>query len=101
MNDCAQKGEFVQIHEVILKPEERATHLPADTKKVPLEQWVKGFINDDGSIGDVVSITTVTGRIFTGELVEINPGYSHDFGECIPELLHIGPMLRTMIKGAE
>ncbi|HBG38663.1 MAG TPA: 2-amino-4-ketopentanoate thiolase, partial [Clostridiaceae bacterium] len=29
-----KKGEWVQIHDIVLKPEERSPHLPEDTKKV-------------------------------------------------------------------
>jgi 2-amino-4-ketopentanoate thiolase alpha subunit len=101
MSDYAKKGDWVQIHEIILLPEERASHLPEDTKKVPLEQWVKGTINNDGSIGETVEITTVTGRKVSGRLVDINPGYVHDFGKYIPELIHIGPQLRQILKEGE
>lgn len=98
MPDKAKKGDWVQIHETVLEPKERAPHLPDDTREVPLELWVKGFINIDASIGDNVDITTVTGRVVSGCLVEINPGYSHNFGECAPELLHIGPQLKKILK---
>jgi len=101
MTGCVKKGEWVQIHEIILKPEERAPHLPDDTKKVPLELWVKGFLNESGNLGEIAAITTVTGRIASGELVEINPRYAHDFGDCVPELLHIGPQLKNIMKGAD
>jgi len=99
MIEIAKKGDWVQIHEIVLKAGERAPHLPEDTKKVPLEQWVKGFMNSDGRIGETVEITTVTGRKVMGELVSINPKYEHDFGDCVPELLHIGPQLKEIVFG--
>lgn len=97
----AKKGDWVQVHEVILKPEARAPHLPEDTRKVPFEMWVKGFLNHDCSIGDVAEITTVTGRVVNGELTEINPGYSHGFGTCVPEILTVGLSLKRMLEEDE
>lgn len=92
------KGEWVQIHEVILKPEERPSHLPEDTRKVPLELWVKGFLNKDAKIGEEAEITTLTGRVVKGELVEVNPGYDYGFGNFVPEILQIGLQLRGILK---
>lgn len=101
MVDYAKKGDWVQVYQIVLKPEERPDHLPEDTRKVPLELWVKGFINCDGKLNDKVEVTTITGRLVTGTLVAINPGYIHDFGDCIPELLHIGPQLKEILVGGE
>lgn len=96
-----KKGDWVQIHQMVLKPEERAVHLPEDTRKVPLELWVKGFAKCDCKLGDMVEITTVTGRVVKGTLMEVNPGYIHDFGECMPELLNIGPQLKQILEGED
>lgn len=95
------KGEWVQIHQIVLNPEERPDHLPEDTKKVPLEMWVKGFLNKAANIGDEVEITTLTGRIVKGELVIANPRYEYGFGEFVPELLQIGLQLRGILKEGE
>ncbi|KPU42523.1 hypothetical protein OXPF_43080 [Oxobacter pfennigii] len=97
MTEQAVKGDWVQIHQVVLHPGERADNLPQDTKNVPLEMWIKGFINHDGKLNDTVEITTVTGRCVKGELTEINPGYSHGFGKCVPEILHIGLDLKKIL----
>ena len=43
----AKKGDWVQIHNIVLKPEERSSALPEDTKKHPLEMWVKGYLQAD------------------------------------------------------
>ncbi|MFA7203660.1 MAG: 2-amino-4-oxopentanoate thiolase subunit OrtA [Defluviitoga tunisiensis] len=86
----AKKGDWVQIHFVALKPQERSEHLPEDTKKVPFEIRIKGFLqNDEANVGDLVSIKTPIGRIVEGNLEKINPKYEHNFGEPIPELLEI------------
>ena len=94
-----KKGEWVRIHKVILKPSERAPQVPDDTKKVPLEMWVKGFLNADAKMGDEVEITTVTGRKETGTLIEVNPYYEHSFGKFVPELLAIDSQVREMLFG--
>ena len=96
-----KKGDWVQIHNIVLKPWERASHLPEDTKKVPLEVWEKGFILNDARIGDEVEIETVTGRKVKGTLVKVNPVYEHNFGEPVPELLTIGRELRKILKGED
>lgn len=98
----AKKGDWVQIHSIVLKAEERTGKIPEDTKKVPLEMWVKGFLNDDSNFGDIVSVTTLTGREVKGELVEVNPKYIHSFGdEYIPELLRVGIQVRSILKEGE
>ncbi|KAB3537301.1 2-amino-4-ketopentanoate thiolase [Alkaliphilus pronyensis] len=93
----AKKGTWVRIHDIVLTAEERSPNIPDDTKKVPLEMWTKGFILQDASIGDIVEVKTITGRKVKGRLVEINPYYSHNFGEFVPELLEIGLQLKTLL----
>lgn len=100
MNYDAKKGSWVQVHQIILKPEERTAKIPEETKKVPLELWVKGYLNVEGNIGDVVEITTLTKRRVKGELVEINPIYDYGFGEeFLPELVQIGEMVKSIVRG--
>lgn len=91
------KGTWVQIHQIVLKPEERAPQVPDDTKQVPLELKVKGFLNADAVKGDEVTVTTLTGRSLKGRLVEANPRYEHDFGRPVPALLTIGQELRKFL----
>ena len=43
----AKKGDWVQIHNIVLTPEERSSALPEDTKSHPLEMWVKGYLQQD------------------------------------------------------
>ena len=102
MKGLAKKGDWVQIHEIVLKPEQRTGKIPEDTKKVPLELWVKGFINEEGNIGDAVEIKTITGRKVKGELVDINPIYTHGFGDkFVPELLQIGIQVKHILRDGE
>ncbi len=98
----AKQGDWVRIHNIVLTADQRAPQVPEDTKEVPLEMWDKGFlINDEASIGANVEIETYIGRRITGKLIEINPYYGHDFGECIPELLYIGRKLRGILEDGE
>jgi len=102
MSDRAQKGDWVQIHQIVLPPEERTGKIPEETKKVPLELWVKGFIQADAPIGSTVEVTTLTGRKASGELVAVNPTYSYGFGDqYVPELLRIGCQLRSILEEGE
>lgn len=96
-----KKGEWVIIHRNILTPEERAPQVPEDTKKVPLEMWVKGYLNKDAEIGEEVEITTLTGRLESGKLLEANPYYKHDFGKFVPELLRINAQVRDILFGGD
>lgn len=97
----AKKGDWVKIYRVILKPEERAPQVPDDTKLVPLEMWVKGFITSDALLGDTVEVKTITGRVESGKLLEINPTYTHSFGNFVPELLQIGLDLKEILFGGD
>lgn len=92
-------GTWVRIHDIILAPGERATNLPEDTKKVPLEMWTKGFLLEEASIGDTVEVETITGRIVKGTLVEVSPYYNHDFGKYIPEIMEVGLQLKKILWG--
>lgn len=93
----AKRGDWVQIHKVVLQPGERSPDVPPDTAGVPLEMRVKGFLLHDANIGDTVRIRTVIGRVWEGKLLKVNPRYEHDFGEVVPELLAIGQELRSML----
>lgn len=95
----AKRGDWVRIHTVVLKIGERASGIPEDTQNVPLEMWDKGFLlEDSANIGDKVKIETYIGRVVTGDLIEVNPYYKHDFGKAVPELLYIGRQARELLE---
>lgn len=94
-----KKGTWVQIYKVILAPGERSSNLPPETRKVPFEMRVKGFLLEDAEIGEEARICTVIGREIKGTLVEANPCYPHNFGKPVPELLSIGNELKALLKG--
>ena len=91
----AQKGDLIQIHNIILEPEDRPDTLPESTKAVPFEVWIKGFLLDSkADIGDRVRMKTFIGRELTGTLTAVNPMYDHNFGLPRKELLPIGGELK-------
>jgi hypothetical protein len=91
-----KKNEWALIHRIVLAPAERAQTIPEDTKKTPLEMWVKGWLTADAEIGSEVEVITRTGRREQGKLLEANPTYRHSFGDFMPELLKISEDLRKM-----
>jgi hypothetical protein len=96
-----KKGSWVQIHKVILSPEERTASIPDETKKVPLELWVKGFLMEDSEINETVTIQTLTDRLESGTLIAVNPAYHHDYGDFVPELLDIDKMVKTVLNRSD
>jgi hypothetical protein len=87
----------VEIYSVVLEPSQRAARIPDDTKQVPLEMRVKGFLAVPGKQGDPVEIITPSGRRLRGTLASVNPAYAHGFGAPIPELAHIGDEVRALL----
>jgi hypothetical protein len=59
--------------------------------------WVKGFAQFEAAVGDGVAVKTMTGRVVSGTLSAVNPGYFHTFGRPIPELVHVGADLRVRL----
>lgn len=96
-----RKGSWVQIHKIVLTPNERAPQVPEDTKKVPLELWVKGFLLDDSEIGNIVKIKTITGRIEEGNLIKVNPRFNHDYGDFVSEILEVGQIVKEVMYGVD
>lgn len=94
---CKQ-GDWVQICTTILPAGERAPQVPPETQAVPLKMFNKGYANHAAEIGKPVSITTIIGQVLEGELTAINPRYGHDFGDPVPELMHIGVSLRKRLE---
>lgn len=97
----AKKGDWVRIHSIILTPEERSSAVPDDTKAVPLEQWNKGYLHADTALGEVALVTTRTGRIVSGTLVDETPHYSHSFGDFVPELQQAGDEAFAFLFGGD
>lgn len=93
----AKKGDWVRIHSVVLKAEERTAKIPADTQKCDLEMWTKGFLTEDAEIGDEVTVITASNRKEKGKLIEVNPYYTHSYGKFVPEIVQIDKQLREIM----
>ncbi|ACL70856.1 2-amino-4-oxopentanoate thiolase subunit OrtA [Halothermothrix orenii] len=91
-------GSWVQVKKIVLEPEERKAKLPEDTKKVPLELRVKGFLMEDARVGEEVTVKTYIGREIQGILEDPDPSYEHKFGRPVPELIPVGRELREILK---
>ena len=63
--------------------------------------WVKGFARRNATIGEELEIETITGRVLTGRLSAVDPGYTHTFGQPAPELVQIGRDLRKRLAEYE
>ena len=98
MTQRAVKDTWVEIGAIVLQKGERAPHLPEDTKQVPLEMRVKGFLLHDAEEGGEAEIITLSGRTVRGTLTEINPVYTHLFGRPIPELSSIAGEIRAILR---
>lgn len=97
----AKKGDWVRIHSVVLKAAERTARIPDDTQKCDLEMWTKGTLQEDAEIGDEVTVKTACGRLEKGELIEVNPYYTHSYGKFVPEIIEIDKQLRENLFGGE
>lgn len=97
MAERVAAGSWVEIHGVVLRPGERAPRVPEDTRAVPLEMRVKGFLVGPAAPGEEAEIVTPAGRRLRGTLTEVNPAYTHGFGSPIPELSTIGQEVRGLL----
>ena len=93
-----QKGDWVQIENVVLPAGQRATTVPEDTAKLPLIMRVNGFLQNDAEIGETVEILTLAERKLQGKLIEKEPAFTHNFGKPIKQLLEIGLETRAMLR---
>ena len=101
MKELIEEGTWVEIQRVELLPEQRAPQVPEDTRQVPLELCVKGFLATPGRRGEEVEIVTAAGRHLRGALVDANPAYTHGFGAPLPELLDIGGEVRALLRDGD
>ena len=99
MTDAARctVDEWVEVERVLLEPADRSAALPPETAEKQMLVWVNGFATAEADIGDDVTVETMTGRLVTGRLSAINPGYFHTFGKPVPELIGVGRDLRARL----
>lgn len=93
----AVAGDWVEIVRTVFAPEDRLAATPEDTRSLPYVARIRGFARTGGPIGDDITIETRIGRVLAGQLVEVDPAFSHGFGPSVPELLWIGPELRARL----
>lgn len=98
MAEFVAEGTWVEIHGIVLEPEERAPQVPEDTRQVPLEMRVKGFLAAPAAPDQEAEVITPAGRRLRGTLSAVNPAYSHGFGAPVPELSGIGGELRALLR---
>jgi 2-amino-4-ketopentanoate thiolase alpha subunit len=92
-----KKGTWVEVEEIVLKPEDRATNIPDETKKTPLKSFLRGKCLNDCELGHEITVETNIGRIASGTVVDIEPGYYHTYGKYVNEISNIGKQAREII----
>lgn len=96
----ADEGDWVLLHRVVLPAGRRAPAAPPETQGVALEMRVKGFlVRGPAGLGDTVTAKTLSGRLVSGTLAAVDPVIPQTFGAPVPELLAVGPELRTRLRG--
>ncbi|MEW9095747.1 MAG: 2-amino-4-oxopentanoate thiolase subunit OrtA [Clostridiaceae bacterium] len=93
-----EKGTWVEIEEIVLRPEDRAENIPKETRRTPLKCWIRGNCLNDCGIGEEVEVETIVGRVVKGKVVEVEPGYYHSFGRYVKEVEYIGKQARKLIE---
>lgn len=93
----AREGDWVEVECKLLDPADRSANLPPETAAQPLMMWVKGFARGEAAEGEELTIETMTGRVVTGALSAVNPGYFITYGNPVPELTHVGRDLRARL----
>ena len=98
----AKRGDWVRIHAIVLKAAERTAKIPEDTQRCDLQQWTKGFLQEEAAeVGDEVTVKTAVGRLVKGNLIEEGPYYTHSYGKFVPEIIDIDKQLREIMFGGE
>ena len=92
-----RKGTWVEVEEIVLLSEDRSAAIPEETKKTPLKCWIRGKCLNDCEVGTKVQVETNVGRIATGIVVEVEPGYYHTYGKYVEEISNIGKQARAII----
>jgi hypothetical protein len=100
VSDTGQRcaiGDWVEVRRVLLEPDGRSPSLPPETADKQFVMWVKGFALGEAAVGERVEIETMSGRVIEGALTDVAPGYTHTFGDPVPELAAVGRDLRARL----
>lgn len=98
MTELVAKDTWVEVRRTVLEAGQRASQVPNDTRQVPLEMRVKGFLAEPAHLGDQATIVTAAGRRLVGVLAAVNPAYTHGFGPPVAELSPIGAEVRRILR---
>ncbi len=93
-----KKNTYVLVKKTILNKEQRTAHIPEDTKCVDFIMKIKGNLTHDANIGEQVIIITETKRVIEGTLIEINPAYTHSFGEHVEEVMQMKDIILSEVE---
>lgn len=93
-----KKGTYVYIKKILLKSDERSSHIPLDTKDKDFVMKIKGYLIHDASLNDKVEILTETKRKVSGILIEENPTYTHSFGDYLDEVKVMKDIILTEME---
>ena len=98
----AKKGDWVRIHSIVLKADERTAKLTDDTPNCDLTMWTTGFLEEEtAEIGDVVTVKTAVNRFEKGTLIEVGPYYTHSYGKFVPDIIERDKQLREIMFGGD
>jgi hypothetical protein len=95
--DRCGADDWVEVSYTLLEPADRSTNLPEEMASKPLIAWVKGYAKTPASMGEELTVVTLTGREVAGVLTDVLPGYTHTFGRPPAQLVHIGRDLRERV----
>ena len=71
--------------------------MPEDTARTDFVARVRGFLVDASEMGGPATVSTLTDRFVSGELVAVDPRNPADFGDPLPELLRLGRAARRSL----
>ncbi len=98
MHEPVPAGTWVELHRVVLEPGGRAPQVPPETRQVPLELRVRGWLTAAAVPGEEAEIRTPAGRLVRGQLDVVAPANLHTFGPPVPELAVVGDELRRLLR---
>ena len=96
-DDRCTVGQWVEVERVLLEPADRAANLPEETATKPLLVGVKGVALGEAASGEECEVETMTGRVVSGRLSDLDPAYTHTFGSQPPEIAGVGRDLRARL----
>ena len=85
-----KKSAWIEVEEIVLTPKDRVSNIPDETKKNPLKCQIRGKCLSDCQLGNGVEVETNIWRIAKGKVVELEPGYYHNYGKYVEEISNIG-----------